>query len=86
VTTIASPIETVWHLLKPVFGLVLIDGDHSEAGCRRDLEIATALLIDGGIIAVHDYGRTADNLAGVTRAVDSFRKPVRVVVSLAIIV
>lgn len=35
--------------------LLLIDGDHSYAGCRADLEAWLPFLAPGGMVAVHDY-------------------------------
>jgi predicted O-methyltransferase YrrM len=34
---------------------ILIDGDHSYAGVKRDLELYFPLLRPGGVIVVHDY-------------------------------
>jgi predicted O-methyltransferase YrrM len=38
------------------FGLIFIDGDHSEAAVRHDVEWAQKLLEPGGVIACHDLG------------------------------
>lgn len=43
-----------------------IDGDHSYAGCKRDLELISKKVMPGGIIAGHDYLNAA---YGVGRAV-----------------
>ena len=40
------------------FGLVFIDGDHSEAAARHDIGWALKLLAPGGVLAVHDVGET----------------------------
>lgn len=34
--------------------LLFIDGDHSESGCRRDVEMYGELLEIGGLLALHD--------------------------------
>jgi len=34
--------------------LVFIDGDHSYAAAKKDLEIITPWVVDGGIVALHD--------------------------------
>lgn len=62
------------------FELVYIDADHSEAGCRADLQEAWKLVRPGGWIAGHDYGVNparcvdASHYAGfgVKAAVDAF--------------
>lgn len=38
------------------FGLIWIDGDHSETAVTRDLTLSKPLLRAGGVIACHDYG------------------------------
>lgn len=48
--------------------LVHVDGDHTESGCRHDLELALAACAPGGVILVDDY----DYIAGVRRATDRF--------------
>ena len=40
------------------FGLVFVDGDHSEAAARHDIRWALQLLDPGGTLAVHDVGET----------------------------
>ena len=36
------------------FDFILIDGDHSEAGVLRDMELYMPLLRSGGLVAFHD--------------------------------
>lgn len=45
-------------LLVGVFGMAFIDGDHSTAATRADIDTATRLVGPGGLIVVHDvnYG------------------------------
>lgn len=50
--------------------LLFIDGDHSEAQVRRDLELWAPRVRQGGIIAGHDY--LAEHSTGVTPAVHNF--------------
>lgn len=45
---------------------IFIDGDHSYAACRADIEAWTPFVRRGGVIAFHDFGSRAD---GVTRAI-----------------
>lgn len=35
--------------------LVFVDGDHSYAGCRGDIETWWPHLVPGGVLALHDY-------------------------------
>jgi hypothetical protein len=51
-----------------------IDGDHREAGVRRDLELYSSLVRPGGYLAGDDYGVRGWWEHGVTKAVDRFRK------------
>lgn len=37
--------------------MVFIDGDHSYEGCKGDIEAWLPHIVDGGIIAVHDYNK-----------------------------
>lgn len=68
------------HLTPASFEFVYIDADHSEAGCRADLDAAWRLVRRGGWLAGHDYSlnraRCVDPLHyagfGVKAAVDSF--------------
>lgn len=53
----------------PYADLVFIDADHTEAGCRRDIEAYAPLVRPGGILAGHDYGERAH--PGVKAAVDA---------------
>lgn len=56
VDVIVAPIQAVADQLEPdSFGLVFVDGDHSFAACRRDIELAQRIVSPGGAIAVHDY-------------------------------
>jgi predicted O-methyltransferase YrrM len=45
---------------------IFIDGDHSYAACKADIEAWTPFVKRGGVIAFHDFGSRAD---GVTRAI-----------------
>jgi len=38
------------------FGLAFIDGSHDEASVRHDAEQARRLVVDGGVVAFHDWG------------------------------
>lgn len=55
------------HWRWPI-SMVYIDGDHSYKATRDDIAIWVPLVIDGGIIAFHDYG--TKHTPGVVRAVD----------------
>ena len=37
------------------FHMIFIDGDHSYEGCRADIIDYMAHLVNGGIMAIHDY-------------------------------
>ncbi len=49
------------------FDFAFIDGDHSYEGAKRDIEIIAPVLVEGGVLAMHDYGGSHD---GVKRAGD----------------
>ena len=53
-----------------LFDVVLIDGDHTEAGVARDLATAPTLVTPTGLLLSHDY--TDPNWPGVRAAVDRF--------------
>ncbi len=46
---------------------VLVDGDHSYPGCKKDTQLWVPKIRKGGIIIGHDY---SDSFLGVMRAVD----------------
>ncbi|MFI6123668.1 class I SAM-dependent methyltransferase [Streptomyces sp. NPDC051064] len=50
------------------YGVVVIDGDHSEEGVREDLEWAETLVASGGVVVLDDY--TDRNWPGVEAAVE----------------
>jgi predicted O-methyltransferase YrrM len=52
--------------LRGTVNLIFIDGDHSYAACRADIEAWLPFVRPGGVIAFHDFGSRAD---GVTRAI-----------------
>lgn len=52
------------------YDLVFIDGDHSEAAVKADIEKALLSIRPGGLIAFHDYKSKDD--PGVESAVDGF--------------
>lgn len=59
------------------FDLIFVDGAHDEESVQADIEVATRLLADGGLIAFHDYRKSPGEHdggwdAGVTMAVNKF--------------
>jgi predicted O-methyltransferase YrrM len=50
------------------YGVIVIDGDHSEEGVREDLEWAETIAASGGIVVLDDY--TDRNWPGVEAAVE----------------
>ncbi len=50
--------------------LVFIDGNHTYEGCKGDIEGWLPLLKTGGILAIHDYGKTEKAYPGVDESVD----------------
>jgi len=47
-------------------GIVYVDGDHTYQGCKSDISSWWPKLVDGGVMAFHDYGNSD---YGVQRAV-----------------
>ena len=66
----ASSLHAADVLKHHAFDLVFIDADHSEAGCREDIEAWWPLVKPGGWLAGHDFGKFRDD--GVGRAVLGF--------------
>jgi predicted O-methyltransferase YrrM len=54
------------------FDLVFIDGDHEYPGVMTDLTILCPLIVPGGLLTMHDYGR--DSLPGVYKAASEYLK------------
>ena len=50
----------------PPFDVVLVDGDHSYAGCYKDLQTSAEVVKPGGVVAIHDYG--VECLPGIAQA------------------
>jgi len=71
ITVIRSRVQDVTAWPVDSFDVVFIDGEHTEAACSRDLQIALSSLAPGGVIAVHDYGPRSPH-PGVKPAVDKF--------------
>ena len=44
-----------FHIDNESVGLVYLDGDHSREGVRSDLQLYWDKLVEGGIMAGHDY-------------------------------
>jgi len=59
--------ETVQAPLAFVF----IDGDHSYASVKQDIELWTTKVASGGVVAFHDYG--AKRHPGVRQAIDEWQ-------------
>lgn len=56
-------------LPRETYSRVFIDGSHDEAAVQADVELASRVLADGGLIAFHDYQHPSH--PGVTAVVDS---------------
>lgn len=52
----SDSVMALMKLLGHQYDYIFIDGDHSYAGAKRDLEMAIPLLAKGGILAVDDIG------------------------------
>ena len=50
-------------------GLIYIDGDHTYEGCKTDIKYWLPKLVQGGVMAFHDY---ANPTYGVGRAVNEY--------------
>ncbi len=70
---IGSSQQTLPDLERGSFGLVFIDGDHTEATVDHDVTWALKLLRVGGTLACHDYGE--DSCPGVKAALDRLLGP-----------
>lgn len=57
-----------WSGDQPRVGLLFVDGDHTEAGARGDIEAWAPHLAEGAVIAVDDY--VNENYPEVGKAVD----------------
>jgi len=63
--------KAVTWLGAPI-NMVFIDGDHTYQGCRGDILAWLPRVAPGGVLALHDYRKAADDKPhpGVDRAVD----------------
>lgn len=61
--------EMCRHIPDNSLGLVYIDGDHSYEGCKEDIKNYYPKLVDGGIMAFHDFMNMG---YGVAKAVIEF--------------
>lgn len=84
VTIVRLGSEMALHDLAGPYDLVWIDGDHSADAVARDVRLSLPLLAPGGVLACHDYGE--DTCPGVAQALDAWRRPDRVVDTMAIYV
>lgn len=71
-------IENVLPILKPQsFDMVFLDAQHDKASVDRDSKLVLPLVVKGGPIAFHDYGRREFQVTEVVNAfcnVNGFRK------------
>lgn len=61
VTVVREPSQVALPRLAAqgaAFGLVFVDGDHSAAAARHDIEWGLKLLEPGGVLAIHDAGES----------------------------
>lgn len=68
-----------WPVRPERFDFAFVDGDHSEAVCRRDLHACADVLTPDGVIVAHDYTDENDQdrpewTRSVHRAVSSFAR------------
>jgi len=71
--------EMAEHIPDESLGLVYIDADHSYEGCMRDLESYYNKVVDGGIVAGHDFL----NLSyGVNKAVKQFCEEMKIEINV----
>ena len=52
--------------MRGTIDLIFVDGDHSYAGCKADIEAWLPFVKKGGVLAFHDFGSRA---SGVTQAI-----------------
>jgi predicted O-methyltransferase YrrM len=52
--------------MRGTIDLIFVDGDHSYAGCKADIEAWLPFVKKGGVMAFHDFGSRA---SGVTQAI-----------------
>lgn len=64
----SADVAATWD--GPKIGLLFIDGDHSTAGVRKDVEAWSPHLADDAVIAFDDFG--GNPRAGVATAVNEF--------------
>jgi predicted O-methyltransferase YrrM len=55
--------------IRTEFDLIFIDGDHTEAGVKRDIQVCVQMLRKGSPLIFHDY---IGSHLGVSAAVDAF--------------
>jgi hypothetical protein len=71
--------EMAEHIPDESLGLVYIDADHSYEGCMRDLESYYNKVVDGGIVAGHDFLNMA---YGVNRAAKQFCEEMKIEINV----
>lgn len=63
-----------WLQLKGFeFDWIIVDAGHDLCSVAADMILYWELLRQGGVMLVHDYGKTEPQYVGVTQAVDAFR-------------
>ena len=61
-------------VVQAPLSFVFIDGDHSYASVKQDIELWTTKIASGGVVAFHDYG--AKRHEGVKREIDEWQQRV----------
>jgi len=67
-------VEMAERVADASLDFVFIDADHSEAGCRSDVDAWWPKLRPGGLLCGHDWDNPEGPDWGVRRAVDAFRR------------
>ncbi len=63
-------VSTVWqYLVGANINILLIDGDHTYEGCKRDIDAWFPHMTKEGVMLFHDYDESSP---GVIQAVDEF--------------
>lgn len=68
VDIIQATSQEVMPQLDPIYGLVFVDGDHTEEVVAHDVEWGLKLLLPGDVLACHDRGEAT--CPGVKLALD----------------
>ena len=83
ITIIGKSAEISNHIKDDSKDIIFIDGSHTYKDVKDDIKAWKPKLKKGGYMLFHDY--SYDSIEGVVKAVDEWKKPERIIKTIAVV-